>query len=464
MNKMKLSFTIFVLMFYVISGSIVLAQNPTPTNEESQVPTCTLNPNQYTNIATSHGMVTWGETTDEGETQAAGIWEQDSVADDFIVSTENDLLEVSPTPDKVLILIIDDFSLDDPFSHGWDVLTVAQKAWSRLLLNYPDADTFVQMKTVNTAPHFPNAVQLDLQDNTAELLVYQLQNVYSSLKASYSHVILNMSFVFIPCSGELSIFESFSLMYDLNQVFAQYYESGGEYTFLVWLAESLLNALENGETLNLPNSCEDGFYIYECEIDDLSGVMEENDYDSVESFIKAEIIDFLENRDHLEDWTPSIIYDGPPLRFTNFIITSALRRKLQAEVDNPLQTFLAMDSDAVDGIFVPVAGAGNWGPGAAYAPGAWSTVISVGGSDAEDSTSLWIPTNLGEVSATAAWHNVAGGRFVSGTSFSTPLVSVMTGILSAYHGCSFEPLMDEAFDNLYYVPELWNHNNCNMIP
>lgn len=464
MNKPFLIFAILVSTILVImSGGIIFAQDSTPTIEPTQI--CTLNPHQYTDVATSHGMVTGGETKDIEDTINQGVRDADSYSSNLAAVGTNEIqiteLQSSTPSAPVLILIIDDFSTDLPFAHGWDVLQVAENARDSITLARKDMNIrpFIHIDTINTAPH-----RSDFQDNTAELAVHLLTEKFPEF-SSYSKIVLSMSFVFIPCTGAIFISPSLSLEYDMIRFFDQdYYANSNANTFVESLAFNLASQLEQNPQLlddyQLPEY-ETSFFVNEpSTYDAIAEIQNASDRDegALGNFILEEIIAYRENTQ------PN--FETSQLLVTRYLITSALANYLTNQMlENPLKVFL--EAHLEDNIFIPVAGSGNWGPGDAYAPGAWDTVMSVSGSDENNPNQLWAESNNGEIKATAAWHKVAGERFVKGTSFSTPLVSVMSGYLSSFYGCSFESFMDTFSDrtslNKYYIPELWSRLNCNML-
>ncbi len=125
---------------------------------------------------------------------------------------------------------------------------------------------------------------------------------------------------------------------------------------------------------------------------------------------------------------------------------------------NPMRSWLDGIVDTSEGHLVPVAAAGNFGLDFPFAPGSWESVISVGGSTGDDPiTPKWSVAQNGEIMAPAAWFQVNSDEYISGTSFATPIASVLASLLaSTSSSCDFVPLMDQAFDDEYYLDALSN--------
>jgi hypothetical protein len=130
----------------------------------------------------------------------------------------------------------------------------------------------------------------------------------------------------------------------------------------------------------------------------------------------------------------------------------------RAEID-AFRTITRLDN------VLPIAAAGNFGRDETAAPAAWEEVLAVSGSVANNPGSfgnstcvrsaasppclLWHSSNYGQVTAPAAWHATIRDEYISGTSFATPLTSVLVAIAGS-RGCDVFDLLNLPKDGNQY--------------
>lgn len=333
---------------------------------------------------------------------------------------------------SVLVVIVDDFSNSiGQRTHGDYVLDVATAAYYSVYnghgieIHIADYATVGQASTVNDAEA---AIE-----NTLE----NIQN-----KAVFKTIVYNWSWVILPCKQD-------SLVLDLGDIGGEFFGST-EVTFsydMNLLAEFRRESDENAATTLIEfmtwqrlrgESGYNGIQLDQIDpkllmaVGRQFGIFLNTPYLSSEEVSRQYI---LEDFDKL----PSII--NPQ---------SSLYKPEHEDV--PTNGFENLES------VIPIAASGNMGQDSPYAPAAWSEVLAVGGHWANsvinedvEADSIWPKSNGGQVSAPAAWHPTITNEYLSGTSFATPLVSVLGAYVEYYNICVLsgflEPNATKPLDN-----------------
>ncbi len=303
---------------------------------------------------------------------------------------------VSSNPDvRVLMLIIDDFgSAPTGRSHGDRVLEIATAAYHSI---YNQGNIVID--TVDYSP-----------ENTETVIASRIATTINAHVSSgdYDYIVLNMSFVFLPCQVELQD----EVLGDAPLTF--------EVAAFLELARNM-------------------------------------DAEQVDQSLVGYILSLV----------PSNVEPRPTLDQVESIL-AAYMAGYATSSGNQLEIVIDDLENQVDPLrenVVSLASAGNFGDltSGIFAPGSWDNVISVGGHTADvydrnpisvSSTDKWVFANDGEIMAPAAWFATRSGDFISGTSFAAPFASVLTSYMLTSGTCDFATLKDKTFDNVYFVDAL----------
>jgi len=317
-----------------------------------------------------------------------GILPTNFVADNFInVTGASPMVQsASPAYSNVLILVIDDFvnklSKDSDRSHGDYVMEVATVTYHELY----DGQQ-VSMFPVNYGP-----VQ------TLDSALQHTASVFNTLAQdnSYDLVILNMSWIILPCEGDadginINVFGFNEVISSLNDERYEEYDLNGD---------GLISFVE-----------------YTIVSNDLDGL---NDYYTASEAIADFILDPNNAAEEVN------FYD-------------VLGGEYGYADDGQEPGDISFDVD-----ILPVAAAGNFSTQEEalppFAPASWENVLAVSGSPVNDFSNRWNRSHNGQVMAPASWHPTMTDEYVQGTSFSTPMVSVFAGFMVIQSDCNLDAL------------------------
>lgn len=319
----------------------------------------------------------------------------------------------------VLLLVIDDFSTKLKYevedgdeivertsqrTHGEYVMEVATATYHAAYNGYS-----VVMFPVNYAPaptaEFPNGAPPTLSDviTSTRNAFTAIDNIFTEVDENhkFDSVVLNMSWVLLGCIVEEPT--DGGIAYNYNEFYTNYASGEINNDFVDYLSQ------RHDMTRNAV-------------IEALSLEM-----NAFAQSMEAQLIDFM-NLLNGELFTVDTIKDDPSV-----------------------------------GTVIPIAAAGNFGTDETLAPAKWSNVLAVSGSHADhprslpnnqcsrqnnhnglldDFCMLWESSNFGQVTAPAAWHPTITNEYVAGTSFATPMVSVLTSIAASHPNCRVQPTTD----------------------
>ena len=343
---------------------------------------CALTPDQilgqaYSRTAGAAGETSDGALTAEGEDIVAG-----QLAADPAWMAEN-LSYAAAGTEKVAILVMDDFSADgsngDPVSHGWLVWQVFQQLYAALT---PEAANLIVLQQVNIA---------NQQGYRSDLILPALQSAVQNLSAQgVKRFVLNMSFVFLPCTDK-----------DLN-----------------FNVSDFLTARQNNPGRSL--------------VEQLGG-----DPQYVRSILKDSRVGYIDDTSLALLTVPRgnaglaalnpVVPPTPTGAAADFrtkdlrVLKLLNNAKLQSD---PLRDFLRQQRDLM---IVPVASAGNFKQRKPFYPARWPEVLSVSANEGND-LRFWLHSNDGDISVPGAWFLFDDGLYRSGTSFAAPVVSMMVAV------------------------------------
>jgi hypothetical protein len=321
---------------------------------------------------------------------------------DIIADQPAQLASEGMMPQTVLLMIVDDFTsvltTQTGRSHGDYVLEAATTAYTSLASS-PQVD----VRTVDYGPQ-----------PTVGAVLTSITNAYHdlSMQHNYSAVVLNLSWVILPCEGAVQL-EDNTLPLNL----ADYYG---------YIAE---NVTELDPSLD-PSS---------------DGIVSLSEW-----FISTNGLDFAVHeprvRDVLITYALANFYEleavvgtlGPESEagLSEISGTHALNARSLAS-DAALAELEELLSGSPWMNVLAFAAAGNYSKAVAapaMAPAAWAGVIAVGGTTANDQEGrTWGASHNGQLVAPAAWHPSLNGEYAAGTSFATPYASVLAGFVMAYY-------------------------------
>ncbi|KXK53408.1 MAG: putative serine protease [Chloroflexi bacterium OLB13] len=349
---------------------------------------CTLTPDQVLGQAFS------GTAGAEGETGEAGLTPEgeDIVAEGLDASPEW-IMEALPYAglgtEPVAILVIDDFSSDGagelPMSHGWLVWQVFEHLIGQLA---PDTAALITLQQVNIA---------DEAGYRSDLIVPELRTAVSELsERGIGRFVLNMSFVFIPCTDR-----------ELGFDFADFTNARRDNTRL-----SLVEHIGG-----------DPDYVRSILEDARVGYIDESGLTSLdqESPRGSELLQSrLDPQDVEIPPTPERAV--PEFRSRDLSVLKLFNNT--ALQSDPLRDYLREIRDV---IIVPVASSGNFKQRQPFYPARWPEVISVSANEGDD-LRFWLHSNNGDVSVPGAWFLFDDAVFRAGTSFAAPVVSLLIAL------------------------------------
>ena len=370
---------------------------------------------------------------------------------------------------RVLLLIIDDFqSSSQVNSHGKLVLDVALDS-----LFSVSHTSHVVVGKVDIAP-----------ENTAVAVAVRTEQAITNYGGfdSFDFVVLNMSFIFLPCEGPIQVSNEVALDYNVAAFLEEWRGAEG-------VPQSLLDLLTN-QLINESSGLDAGFIVginsegeplvYEPESPDADGTVLVNNTLALlegvtETTVTADLVDGTLDQIHANGFgyterpyelvqllqaiqvaAVAPLVEGDPA-IARLVAIMAFERYVASVADdeNPMKIYL---TDMTAGMsLIPIASAGNGFRTEPAPPGKWPSVISVSGSTANALNSPWAQTHFGEIMSPAAWYEIHPSMYVAGTSFAAPIASVVASLLaSTSSNCNFSPLMDKAFDNEYFIGALSN--------
>ena len=383
------------LLFIVVSVLPIFIGIKASIAQDSSLPACALNETQllgqqWVAVGSSGGI-----QPDFAFAEAnGGVMPVGSLAADLMANGSGPVTAatMNKNPDvHVLLLIVDDFAPGaHARAHGDYVLEIATAAYHSV---YNGGNIVVD--TADIAP-----------DNTADSVVTAIDQAIArnSETRDFQKIVLNMSFVFVPCNIEITV---------------------GDQTITANVSEFLDMARSADQVAELQDK-------------DLSLVdylMIQGGYDPNGEDLRADI------QGELVSFIAGSSQEGNPL---------------QDDLTSLINQFGAVN-------VIPLAASGNFGLDEAFPPGSWDTVISVGGYPADalvpqpaavSPGDHWLPANNGEIMGPAAWFAVRSGEFVAGTSFAAPMASVLTSLLAIQDTCDFTPWMSASFGNTPYADAL----------
>ncbi len=315
----------------------------------------------------------------------------------------NDLQYAEVGTDPVAIIILDDFTTEDPrtnadddivwanAAHGWLVVEVIERIIATLPTNVA---SLITVETVDLGGE---------NEFRSELIAIELEQRLSELnRAGINKFVINMSFVFIACETPSFNHAQWLQRRQQNPNLSLIAETGGDEAYV----ESVLS------DARVTRIDERGF-----DIDNSRGGQ-----------------------------------GGPPERVAEKLLFLNLFEVSQLNND-PLRSFF---KDNHPYTLIPIASAGNFKWKRPFFPAQWSEVLSVSAT-LGDTPDLWGLSNNGEVSAPGAYFLFDDDVYRAGTSFAAPVVSVMVAVDLT----SADPTCSLANNGR---PELGSHGRWNDIP
>jgi hypothetical protein len=350
---------------------------------------CAVTPDQIVGQAYSRTAGASGETDNSGITPEG----EDIVGEGLAASAQwimDNLSYATPGTNPVAILVIDDFSSDGtgttPASHGWLVWQVFQQ-----LTNILPSDAASQI----------TLQQVDIADENgyeSDLILPGIQSAVQDLSAQgIQRFVLNMSFVFIPCTDK-----------DLNFNFSDY-----------------LQARQNtpGRTL-IEQLGGDPQYVRSVLNDSRIGYVDDTALAPLanETPRGSQSLPSNSGGNAVPVVPPAPGGTAPNYRANDLKVLKLLNSsKLDSD---PLRDYIRSQSDLT---IVPVASAGNFKQRKPFYPARWSEVISVSANEG-DNLRFWMHSNNGDVSVPGAWFLFDDGQYRAGTSFAAPVVSFLVAV------------------------------------
>jgi hypothetical protein len=365
----------------LLSVGIVDAQN-----QKLDAINCALTPDQILGQAFSGTAGASGETSDSGLTPEGENIETDQLATSADWITSN-LLYATLGTESVAILVIDDFSSDGsgsvPASHGWLVWQVFQQLFGKLPQEAVNRIVFQQVDIA------------DQQGYRSDLILPALQAAVQKLSGQgIKRFVLNMSFVFIPCTDK-------DLGFNISDFLKSRQNTPGR---------SLIEQIGD-DPQYVRSVLKDSRIGY---IDDTSFAPFDQSASRGSQRLSAAALTTLIPP------TPSATQPGfraKDLRVLKLFNNS----KLQSD---PLRDFLRQQRDLM---IVPVASSGNFKQRKPFYPARWPEVISVSANEGNN-LRFWLHSNNGDVSVPGAWFLFDDGQYRAGTSFAAPVVSLLIAV------------------------------------
>ncbi len=369
----------------VILGLLLSAPGLFAQRDPLDQANCALTPDQilgqaYSRTAGAAGEVGEGGLTPDGEDiMVSGL----SASAEWIMRT---LPYSSTGSERVAILIVDDFSsqgdAETPLSHGWLVHEVLESLHTLLP---PAMVENIQLRQVNIAGE--NGYRSDL-------IVPQVQAALAELRGlGITRVILNLSFVFIPCRDQ-------ALGFDIQQFVAARVDNP---------ERSLVEQL-GGDVQYVRSILRDSRVLY---IDPSALATTDEEAPRDNPSLRG-------NQAGQVRPTPS--GSRPEHRAQDLRVLQLLgNTRLQ---NDPLRDVIRQTRGMT---IVAIASSGNFKQRVPFYPARWPEVLSVSANEG-DNLRFWIQSNNGDVSAPGAWFPFADDVFRAGTSFAAPVVSMLVAM------------------------------------
>ncbi|NDJ84507.1 MAG: tandem-95 repeat protein [Chloroflexi bacterium] len=406
-------FAILLLLTLVPTFNFVAEQSPQPEPAFAQAPveTCTVTIEQLSGQGRFNldgagrfsldGAGRFSLDGAEGQPldDAAKVEAQANVVDpNWIRQPMSEIAEPSSHV-KVAVLIVDDFRYDLPpapgetfgefiLPHGASVQSVLSDGFFGSLAGY-------QNISFGDVDFFPIDITDEAANWRADLVAGKIEEKVDELRGEYTRFVINMSFSLIPCSDPSTGFDFYQYLefVETNQPF--------------WIGT-------NGQPINVTG--EGDQYVI--------------DYGLEQYF--AEQLGIANPGQYLVELLNSVPDNG----------LTGLQALLASYLEESATSITTADLDGA--IFFPIAAAGNYRDlliaqglePAPFAPGRWFETIAVSATlgDATGAP-LWEYYQNGNIVAPGAWHyfpQYGNGVYRAGTSFSTPLVSLIA-TLYAFH-------------------------------
>lgn len=350
---------------------------------------CALTPDQilgqaYSRTAGAAGEIGEGGLTPGGEDIiASGL----SASAEWIMQT---LPYSSTGTERVAILIVDDFSsegdAETPPSHGWLVHEVLESLHTLLP---PAIVENIQLWQVNIAGE--NGYRSDL-------IVPQVQAALTELRGlGITRVVLNLSFVFIPCRDQ-------ALGFDIQQFVAARVDNPGR---------SLVEQL-GGDVQYVRSILRDSRVLY---IDPTALATADQEAPRDNPSLRGN-----QGGNQGGQVRPTPAGARPEHRPQDLRVLQLFgNTRLQ---NDPLRDVIRQTRGMT---IVAIASSGNFKQRQPFYPARWPEVLSVSANEGEN-LRFWIQSNNGDVSAPGAWFPFADDEFRAGTSFAAPVVSMLVAM------------------------------------
>ncbi len=377
----KRFYLICLIGVFLLSAGVVDAQN-----RNQDVVNCALTPDQilgqaFSGTAGASGEISDSGLTPEGENIEIGLLDSNA---DWIM---NNLLYATPGTESVAILVIDDFSSDGsgdtPASHGWLVWQVFQQLYDNLPVA---AARQITLQQVDIA---------DQQGYRSDLILPALQSAIQDLSGQgINRFILNMSFVFIPCTDK-------DLGFNISD---------------------FLDARQSNPGLSLVEQLgDDPQYVHSILKDSRIGYIDDTSFALIDPTAPrgSQQLPIAERMPPIPP-TPSAA--KPTFRGQDLSVLTLLNHtNLQSD---PLRDFLRQQRGLM---IVPVASSGNFKQRRPFYPARWPEVISVSANEGNN-LRFWLHSNDGDVSTPGAWFLFDDNQYRAGTSFAAPVASLLIAI------------------------------------
>ena len=366
---------------FLLNVGIVDAQNQT-----LDAINCVLTPDQILGQAFSGTAGASGETSDSGLTPEGENIETTQLATSADWITSN-LLYATPGTESVAILVVDDFSSNGsgsvPASHGWLVWQVFQQLYEKLPQEVANQ---IVLQQVNIA---------DEQGYRSDLILPALQTAIQNLSGQgIDRFVLNMSFVFIPCTDK-------DLGFNISDFLKARQDNPGR---------SLIEQLGD-----------DPQYVRSILKDSRIGYIDDTSFAPLDQTAPRGT-QGLSAAALTTQIPPTPGGTQPDFRAKDLRVLKLFNNsKLQSD---PLRDFLREQRDF---IIIPVASSGNFKQRKPFYPARWPEVISVSANEG-DNLRFWLHSNNGDVSVPGAWFLFDDGQYRSGTSFAAPVVSLLIAV------------------------------------
>lgn len=377
----KRFYLICLIGVFLLSAGIVDAQN-----RNLDAVNCALTPDQILGQAFSGTAGASGETSDSGLTPEGETIETNQLATSADWITSN-LLYATPGTESVAILVVDDFSSDGsgstPASHGWLVWQVFQQLYDNLPQGAAGQITLQQVDIA------------DQQGYRSDLILPAIQSAIQNLsEQGINRFVLNMSFVFIPCTDK-------DLGFNISDFLDARQSNPGR---------SLIEQLGD-----------DPQYVRSILRDSRIGYIDDTSFVPVDPTAPR-------GNQQLSPAAPATQIPPTPdtaqpaFRAQDLHVLKLLNNSnLQSD---PLRDFLRQQRDVM---IVPVASSGNFKQRKPFYPARWPEVISVSANEGND-LRFWLHSNDADISAPGAWFLFDDDQYRAGTSFAAPVVSLLIAV------------------------------------